>query len=79
MKIRLEGTETEIAAAAARIATVLDVQEASSFYPNRRPSTLGRVYLTVVTPDSPSGPVRAESERADRGRRLPGTSRKEIR
>lgn len=78
MKIRLEGTEAEIAAAAARIATVLDVQDASSFYPNRGASSLGRVYLTVASPAPPAGPVRAKSERADRARRVPGTRRKEI-
>lgn len=50
MRIRVEGTETDTAVAAELIATVLDVQEASRFYPNRGASQLGRVYLTVSTP-----------------------------
>jgi hypothetical protein len=90
VRIRLEGTEAEITAAAARLATVLTVEEASDFFPNRRrgakyvpPATaggpvVGRVYLTV-TVLAPGAPVRAEAERTDQARRLPPASRKEIR
>ncbi|UUV34297.1 hypothetical protein NQK81_12870 [Amycolatopsis roodepoortensis] len=78
MRIRVEGTETEIAAAVERIATVLEIQEASRFYANRGATTLGRVYLTVATP--PATPaVRADAERTDQQRQLPGTSRKDLR
>ncbi|MFE3179077.1 hypothetical protein ACFXPA_44365 [Amycolatopsis sp. NPDC059090] len=69
MRIRLMGTEAEIAAVAARIATVVEVQEVSDFYPNRGTSTLGRVYLTVAVPTDP-GPLRATAERADDTPRL---------
>ncbi|SEB48603.1 hypothetical protein SAMN04489727_2156 [Amycolatopsis tolypomycina] len=82
MRIRVEGTEAEIAAAVAVITTVLDVQEASGFYRNRGASKLGRVYLTVVAPASPAGPVQATAERADRPQsnsRVPTRHRKEIR
>jgi hypothetical protein len=62
VRIRREGTEAEITAAAARLATVLTVEEASDFYPNRGrgakylpPVTAGgpvtgRGYLTVTAP-----------------------------
>ncbi|SFW50281.1 hypothetical protein [Amycolatopsis australiensis] len=89
MRIRLEGTEHEITATIARLATVLTIEDASDFYPNRRrgakylPPTAdvpaqGRVYLIVTAP-APSGPVRAEAERTDQARRLPPANRKEIR
>ena len=47
MRIRLEGTEGECRRGADAIATVLDVQEVSRPYPNRPPSQLVRLYLTV--------------------------------
>lgn len=50
MRIRLHGTEDECQRAANAIATVLDVQETSSPYPNRPPSRLVRLYLTVTPP-----------------------------
>jgi hypothetical protein len=89
VKIRVEGTEAEITAAVQLIATVLNVSEASDFYPNRRrgakylpPSAaapiLGRVYLTVTAPAA-TGPVRAEAERTDQPHELPPVSRKELR
>ncbi|QFU90942.1 hypothetical protein [Amycolatopsis sp. YIM 10] len=78
MRIRVEGTETEVAAAVEKIATVLEVQETSRFYANRGASALGRVYLTVAPP-APGSPVRAEAERADTKRALPAADRKEIR
>jgi hypothetical protein len=78
MRIRLEGTETEIAATLARITPVLEVQEVSRFYANRGASTLGRVYLTIVTPAA-SGVVRADAERTDKSPRITGRNRKEIR
>jgi hypothetical protein len=49
MRIRLEGTEDECRRTAEHIATVLDVQETSRPYPNRPPSRLVRLYLTVST------------------------------
>lgn len=79
MRIRVEGTETEIAAAVERIATVLEVQEASNFYPNRGSSVLGRVYLTIAAPPTTPPLRRAKSEREDQPRRLPRGNRKEIR
>lgn len=82
MRIRVEGTETEVAAAVAVIATVIQVQEASGFYPNRGASTLGRVYLTAVPPTTPAGPVQATADRTDAPRtpRVPRVrGRKEIR
>jgi len=51
MKIRIESTEAETAAAAAQLRKVFDVQEVSRFYANRGQSTLGRVYLTVAMPE----------------------------
>ncbi|QFU85721.1 hypothetical protein [Amycolatopsis sp. YIM 10] len=78
MRIRLMGTEAEIAVVAERLATVLDVQEASDFYPNRGASKLGRVYLTVAVPATPPT-VRADAERTDQTRTLPRSGRKEIR
>ncbi|WP_103348701.1 hypothetical protein [Amycolatopsis sp. CA-128772] len=90
MRIRLEGTEAEITAAVAQLATVLRIEDASDFYPNRPRGTRylppaaagaakqGRVYLTVTTPQE-TGPVRAEAERTDQPRRLPPASPKEIR
>ncbi|WP_200834728.1 hypothetical protein [Amycolatopsis alkalitolerans] len=53
MRIRVEGTETEVAAAVDRIGAVLDVQESSRFYPNRGASQLGRIYLTVAVAGMP--------------------------
>ena len=78
MRIRVEGTEAEIAAAVERIATVVEVQEASRCYANRGSSMLGRVYLTVVAP-TPGTVIEAEAEHADEPRRLPGVGRKENR
>ena len=79
MRIRVEGTQPEITAAVERLATVLEIQEASGFDANRGSSVLGRVYLTVAAP--PSTPaVRAEAERAEQQPcRLPPAGRKEIR
>lgn len=79
MRIRLMGTEDEIAAIAERLATVLDVREVSDFYPNRGASKLGRVYLDVAVPAAPPV-VRADAERVDTPRhRLPRSGRKGIR
>jgi hypothetical protein len=69
MKIRMEGTEADIAAAIERFGPVLEIQEVSRFYANRGASTLCRVYLTVAAPAAP--PVlHSEAERADQPRRL---------
>ncbi|MEU9687145.1 hypothetical protein [Amycolatopsis japonica] len=80
MRIRVEGTETEVAAAVAAIATVVEVQEASGFYPNRGASVLGRVYLTVAPLGGQPGPVQATAERTEQPRppRIP-RGRREIR
>ncbi|WP_406640457.1 hypothetical protein [Amycolatopsis sp. WGS_07] len=78
MRIRLMGTEAEIAAVAERLASVLEVQEISEFYPNRGASVLGRVYLTVAVPTTPPV-VHADAERAEQRRELPRPGRKEIR
>jgi hypothetical protein len=78
MRIRVEGTEAEIAAAVEQITTVLTVQETSRFYANRGSSVLGRVYLTVAAPTAGTV-LRAEAERTDEPPRLPRGGRKEIR
>jgi hypothetical protein len=75
MTIRVGGTETEIAAVE-RLATALDVQEASRFYGNRGSSVLGRVYLTIAAP-SATPVIHAEVERANEPNQL--RNRKEIR
>jgi hypothetical protein len=51
VKIRIEGTAAECAAAAERLAQVLAVREHSRLYPNRPPSKLVRLYLDVDAPD----------------------------
>ena len=48
MKVRLTGTETECAAAVQALRAGFAVREVSSFYPNRPPSRLGRVYVDVT-------------------------------
>jgi hypothetical protein len=68
MKIRLEGTEPEIAAALQRLGPMLEIQDVRRFYANRSASTLGRVYLTVGV-NAASPVLRAEAERADQPRR----------
>ncbi|WP_267594478.1 hypothetical protein [Carbonactinospora thermoautotrophica] len=50
MKIRLEGTPDECQHAANRIRDVFDVLDVSEPYPDRPPSRLVRVYLTVRIP-----------------------------
>ena len=50
MKVRITGTREETTAAAAALATVLEVREVSGFYPNRGATTLGRVYLDAHLP-----------------------------
>lgn len=50
MRIRLQGTEDECRRTADAIATVLDVLETSHPYPNRPPSRLVRLHLTVQPP-----------------------------
>ena len=71
MKIRLTGTEAEIAAVLARLITAVEVQEISGFYPNRGASVLGRVYVTIAIPpaDNQARTVRAVAERLDHTRR----------
>ncbi|WP_169794585.1 MULTISPECIES: hypothetical protein [Streptomyces] len=50
MRIRLHGTEDECRRTADAISRVLDVLETSRPYPNRPPSRLVRLYLTVHPP-----------------------------
>ena len=50
MRIRLHGTEAECQATAERLADVLDVLDVSRAYPDRPPSRLVRLYLTVSAP-----------------------------
>ncbi|WP_262063950.1 hypothetical protein [Streptomyces sp. STR69] len=50
MRIRLHGTETEVQAAADHLAHLLDVLDTSRLYPDRPPSRLVRLYLTVAPP-----------------------------
>ena len=52
MRIRLHGTEDQCRATADTIATVLEVLDISRAYPDRPPSRLTRIYLTV-TPSAP--------------------------
>lgn len=65
MRIRVEGTQAETAAAVAWLVSLLDVQEVSSFYANRGHSQLGRVYLTISPPTAAPPPKRVPAERAD--------------
>lgn len=50
MKIRLHGTEPKCRTTAQRLATVLDVLDTSRPYPDRPPSRLVRIYLTIAPP-----------------------------
>lgn len=54
MRIRLHGTPSENAAILTALARVLHIHHVSRSYPDRPPSTLARVYLTVT--------ARSESE-----------------
>lgn len=54
MRIRLHGTELECLRTAQQLTRVLDVLDTSQPYPDRPPSRLVRLYLTVATPaDNP--------------------------
>lgn len=64
MRLRVEGTPTEVEATVEVLRTVLDVQEVSRFYPNRGASTLGRVYVTAAAPQAKTS-VRARATRLD--------------
>jgi len=66
MKIRLSGTEEEIVEVIKPLATVLEIRETSTFYPNRGSSVIGRVYLDAVPRPTV---VYAESERDDKPKR----------
>ncbi|MCX5332116.1 hypothetical protein [Streptomyces sp. NBC_00140] len=50
MRIRLHGTEPEVQATADHLARVLEVLDTSRLYPDRPPSQLVRLYLTVTPP-----------------------------
>lgn len=80
MKIRITGTEQEIAAIVPLLRAVLEIQELSAFYANRGESQLGRVYLEVKGP-RPDGAatVQAAATRTDREHPALGTGRRQIR
>ena len=50
MRIRLHGTEDQCRATSDAIAAVLEVLDVSRPYPDRLPSRLTRIYLTVTPP-----------------------------
>ncbi|MFJ8913446.1 hypothetical protein [Amycolatopsis sp. NPDC102389] len=78
MRIRIEGTTQETAAAAELLREVFNVREVSSFYPNRGRSTLGRVYVDVefARPDT----VRATATRVEHpAQQVAGTQPKQLR
>lgn len=50
MKLRISGTRAECAATVAVLAAAVHVREVSEYYPNRRASTIGRVYLDADAP-----------------------------
>ena len=50
MRIRLHGIEDQCRATSDAIAAVLEVLDVSRPYPDRPPSRLVRVYLTVTPP-----------------------------
>lgn len=79
MRIRLGGTQAEIAPAVEALRAGFEVQDVSRFYPNRGSSVLGYVYVTAVP--LPSSPVRARATRTDRATRstqINRTSRGEL-
>lgn len=51
MRIRLMGTREETEQVAARLTTIVTVQEVSPWLPNRGASVLGRVYITAELPN----------------------------
>ncbi|MFD9211796.1 hypothetical protein ACFVY9_01515 [Streptomyces sp. NPDC059544] len=50
MRMRLHGTELECLQLAHQLAQVLEVLDTSPLYPDRPPSRLVRLYLTVIPP-----------------------------
>jgi hypothetical protein len=52
VRIRVMGTERECAATVGLLRTVLEVQSVSEFAPNRGSKTVGRVYVTVTSPET---------------------------
>ncbi|MFD8034687.1 hypothetical protein ACFV3F_39340 [Streptomyces sp. NPDC059717] len=50
MRIRLHGTEAEVRATADHLARALEVLDISRPYPDRPPSRLVRLYLTITPP-----------------------------
>jgi hypothetical protein len=53
MKIRIEGTPEEIRTVLPTFRRTFTVRDESRFYPNRPPSSFGRVYLDIDPPASP--------------------------
>jgi hypothetical protein len=66
VKIRLSGTEDEIAEMIEAVASVVEIRETSGFYLNRGSSVIGRVYLDAVPRRSV---IHADSERDDKPKR----------
>ncbi|MGZ3140821.1 hypothetical protein ACVDFE_02210 [Lentzea chajnantorensis] len=68
MKLRIEGTKEECAATLAALELVLDVRDASRFYPNYRrggyETKLGRIYVDYTM--RPDTTVQATAARLDR-------------
>lgn len=50
MHIRLHGSELECLQIAHQLARILEVLDTSPLYPDRPPSCLVRLYLTVIPP-----------------------------
>lgn len=51
MKLRIEGTEQEIAALLYHLPSIVDMTHVSPFYFNRGSTTIGRRYVTLIPPE----------------------------
>lgn len=72
MKLRLHGTQAEVAEATRRLLEVLEVVAVSLPYPDRGASVLVRVYLEVcIDPTGPTNPAPAGPARPARRPRKP--------
>jgi hypothetical protein len=72
MKLRLHGTQAEVAEASRRLVQVLDVVAVSPPHPDRGASVLVRVYLEVrIDPTGPTNPAPACPARPARHPRKP--------
>jgi hypothetical protein len=72
MKLRLHGTQAEVAEASRHLVQVLDVVAVSSPHPDRGASVLVRVHLEVrIDPTGPTNPAPAGPARPARHPRKP--------